>query len=143
MNKKLLAGLATVGILTGGGSVTALAVGGAPEAAASTATVASRTSKAPECGPLEPLVAKGTITHAQAIAIYSALIGYVRAHWRNALDTVLGQQVNKHTITRSQANAVIGAITQWVHKHESEEPSHHGPCHYGPHPHMTGGSGSP
>lgn len=143
MNKKLLAGLATVGILTGGGSVTALAVGGAPAAAASTATAASRASKAPDCGPIGPLVAKGTITHAQAVAIHNALIAYVRAHWRNALDTVLSQEVKNHAITRSQANAVRGAIIGWVNKHESEGARHHGPCHYGPHPHMTGGTGSP
>lgn len=131
MNRKLLSGLAAVGILTGGGSMTALAAVGAPAAAASTATVAHRTAKAADCGPLEPLVAKGKITHAQAVAILNGFISYVRGHWRMALDTVLSQQVKHHTITQVQANAVSSAIVQWVHKHQSEEHSHHDYCHHG------------
>jgi hypothetical protein len=140
MKKKLLAGLAAVGILAGGGSATALAAAGAP-AAASTAAVASSTSKAPGCGPLEPLVAKGTITHAQAIAIHMAFISYARSHWRNMLDTVIGQEVKNHTITKAQASAVTSAITKWVQKYRATGSGHQGPCHH----HsggMMGGSGN-
>jgi hypothetical protein len=111
MNKKLLAGLAAVGFLAGGGGTTALAAVGAPAAAASTA-VASSTSGMPDHGPLESLVAKGTITKAQAIAIRDALITYVRGHWRSTLETVLGPLVRNHTITQAQANAVITALSQ-------------------------------
>jgi hypothetical protein len=137
MNKKLLAGLAAVGLLAGGGSVTASAAAGASAAAASTAAVASSTSKAPNCGPLGSLVANGTITHAQAIAIHNAFINYARHHWRKVLDTVLGQQVKNHTITQAQANAVNSAITQWVQKYRD----HHGACHHGHGGGMMGGSG--
>jgi hypothetical protein len=141
MNKKLLANLAAVGaaagLLAGGGSATALATAGAPPAAARTAAVASSTSKAPGCGPLEPLVAKGTITHSQAIAIRNGLISYVRDHWRNVLDTVLGQEVKNHTITKAQASAVASAITQWIHKYRGEEHHHDGACHYGHDESMT------
>jgi hypothetical protein len=130
MNKRLLAGLAAVGILVGGGSATALAADGSP-AAASTAAAATSTAKAPDCGPLGPLIAKGTITHAQAIAIHNALISYVRDHWRNTLDTVLGQQVKNHTINQAQASAVASAITQWIHKYQGEGSEHHNHCHHG------------
>lgn len=140
MNRKLLAGVAAVGLMAGGGSVTAVAAAAAP-AAASTVAVASSTSKAPGCGPLEPLVAKGTITHAQAMAIRDAFIRYVRDHWRHTLDTVLGQLVTNHTITRAQANSVTSAITQWVHKHQSEDPGHHGPCDHDHGQDMKGESG--
>jgi hypothetical protein len=138
MNKKLLAGLASVGILAGGGSATAL-VAAVPAAATSTVTVASSTPKAAGCGPLEPLVAKGTITHAQAIAIRDAFVRYVRDHWRSTLDTVLAQEVKNHTITRAQASAVASEINQWVHKFHSEGEHHDGACHHGGH--MMGGSG--
>ena len=140
MNKKLLAGLASLSILAGGGSATALAAA-VPAAAASTVTVASSTPKAPGCGPLEPLVAKGTITHAQAIAIRDAFVRYVRDHWRSTLDTVLAQEVKNHTITRAQASAVVTAINQWVHKYQSEGGHHGGPCHHDHDEHMMGGSG--
>jgi hypothetical protein len=140
MNKKLLAGLATVGLLAGGESATALAAAGAPAAAASTAAVASSTTKA-DCGPLEPLVANGTITHAQAVAIHNAFISYVRDHWRNMLDTVLSQEVKNHTITKAQASAVTSAITQRVQTYRGERSGHQGLCHH----HgggMMGGSGN-
>jgi hypothetical protein len=130
MNRKLLAGLAAVGLMAGGGSATALATAATP-AAASTAAVAPSTSKAPDCGPLGPLIAKGTLTHSQAIAIHNGFVSYARDHWRNVLDTVLGQQVKNHTITKAQATAVANAITQWVHKYRGDESGHHGPCHYG------------
>ena len=142
MNKKLLSGLAAVGLLAGGGSATALAAAGAPAAAASTATVASSASKAPDCGPLGPLVSKGTITHAQAIAIHNAFISYVHNHWRNTLDTVLGQQVKNHTITQAQARAVASAITLWTQKDRGEASGHYGPCHHGHGGGMVGGSGN-
>jgi hypothetical protein len=112
MSKKLLAGLATVSFLAGGTGTTALAVVSAPAAAASTAAVAPSTSRWHDHGPLESLVAKGTITKAQAIAIHNALVTYVRGHWRSALDTVLGPLVKNHTITQAQANAVITAFSQ-------------------------------
>lgn len=152
MNKKLLSGFAAVGLLAGGGSATALAAASAPAAAASTsvfastsraAAVASSTSKAPECGPLGPLVAKGTITKAQAIAIHNGFVSYFHDHWRNILDTVLAQQVKNHTITKAQASEVTSAITQWIHKHSSEGASHHGPCHYGHGGGMTSSPSSP
>jgi len=111
MSKKLLAGLAAVSFLGAGGGTTALAVVGAPAAAASTAVVSS-TSRMPGHGPLGSLVANGTITKAQAIAIHNALITYVRAHWRSTLDTVLGPLVKNHTISQAQANAVITAFSQ-------------------------------
>ena len=142
MNKKLLSSLAAVGLLAGGGSASALAVAGAPAAAASTAAVASSTSKAPDCGPLGPMVAKGTITQAQAIAIHNAFISYFHDHWRKVLDTVLGQQVKNHTITQAQASAVTSAITQWIQKYRGEGQGHHGPCHHGHGGGMMGGSGN-
>jgi hypothetical protein len=111
MNKRLLAGLATVTFLAGGGGTTAVAVVGAP-AAASTAAVASSTSGEPSHGPLGSLVANGTITKAQAIAIRNALVTYVRGHWRSTLDTVLGPLVKNHTISQAQANSVITAFSQ-------------------------------
>src|SRR5262245_5843217 len=93
MNKKLLAGLAAVGLLAGGGSATALAATGAPAAATSTAAVGSSISRAPSCGPLGSLVTRGTITQAQAIAIHNAFASYLHGHWRSMLDTVLGKLV--------------------------------------------------
>jgi hypothetical protein len=142
MNRKLLAGLATVGLLTGGGSTTALVAAGVPAAAATTTAVASSTTKPPDCGPLGPLVAKGTITHAQAVDIHNAFISYVRDHWRNMVDTVLSQQVKNHTITKAQASAVSSAITQWIQKYRGQASGHHGPCHYGHGPGMMGSSGN-
>jgi hypothetical protein len=140
MNSKLLAGLATVGLLASGGSVTALAAA-APAAAASSASVASSTSKGPECGPLGPLVAKGTITHAQAIAIHNAFINYARSHWRSVLDTVLAKEVKNHTITKAQASEVNSAITRWVQKYQGGGASYHRACHHGHAGSMMGSSG--
>lgn len=121
MNRKLLAGLAAAGLLASGGSVSA-------SAAARASTVAV-ISKAPDCGPLGPLVAQGKITRAEAVAIHDAFARYVRAHWRSTLDTVLGQEVKNHTISQAQASAVTKAIIGWVQKARSEEAGHHGPCH--------------
>ena len=131
MNKKLLSGLAAVGLLAGGGSATTLAATGAPAAAASIAAVASSTSKAPDCGPLGPLVAKGTITQAQAIAIHNAFISYFHDHWRKVLDTVLGQQVKNHTITKAQASAVTSAITHWQRRSMTLGTRQHRPKRWG------------
>ena len=139
MNQKLLAGLATVGLLAGGGGATALATVGAPAAAASTAAVASSTPGAPPStpgapsshGPLGSLVAQGTITQAQAIAIRNAFITYTQDHWRNTVDTVLGQLVKNHTITQAQASSVTTAITQWVQNHRGGGPGHMAPGHHG------------
>jgi len=144
MNKKLLAGMAAAGLLAGGGGAAALATAGVPSAAASTAAVASSTSRMPSHGPLGSLVAKGTITQSQATAIYNALISYMHSHWQNmhgqrhggmsailarggALDTVLGQLVNKGTITKTQASAVTSAFTQWMRAHGGHRTGHH--CH--------------
>jgi hypothetical protein len=131
MSKKLLAGLAAVGLLAGGGSATAEAAAGAPAAAASTAAVASSASRMPGCGPLGSLAAKGTITQAQAVAIHLAFIGYFHDHWRNILATVLSQQVKNHTITQAQASAVATAITRWVQNYRGDESVHHALCHHG------------
>lgn len=142
MNQKLLAGLAAAGLLAGGGSATAAAAAAAPPAAASTVAVASSTAKAPECGPLGALVAKGTITRAQAMAIHKAFFSYAHSHWRMVVATVLGQEVKNHTITQAQAREVTSAITQWVQKHRGEA-GHHGACHYVHGGGTMGGSGSP
>jgi len=142
MNKKLLAGLAAVGILAGGGSATALAAVDAPAAATSAGAFASSTSRVPDCGPLGSLVAKGTITHAQAIAIHNAFITYVRGHWRNILDTVLSQQVKNHTITKAQASAITSAITRWVQKYRGEGTGRQGVCRYSHGAGMMGSSGN-
>jgi hypothetical protein len=131
MNKKLLAGLAAVSFLAGGGGTTALAAAGAPAAAASTAAVVSSTSKTPCHGPLGSLVAKGTITKAQAITIHNALVTYVRGHWRNTLDTVLGPLVKNHTITQTQAGAVITAFSQHMQYRGGDPAGHHRPHHHG------------
>jgi len=135
MKQKLLAGLATVGILAGG-SATALAAAGAP-AAASTAAVASTptpttTPMAPGHGhgPLGGLVAKGTITQAQAVAIRDAFITYGQSHWKSTVDTVLGQLVHNHTINQAQANKVTTAITQWVQSHHGDPAGHRVPRHH-------------
>lgn len=130
MNKKLLAGLATVGFLAGGGGTTALAAAGAQAASASTAAVASSTSRMPHHGPLESLVAKGTITKAQAIAIHNAFVAYFRGHFRSTLDAVLGPLVKNHTINQAQANAVITAISQASYHHGGDPANHHGPRHH-------------
>jgi len=125
MNKKLLAGLAAASFLAGGGGITALAAAGAPAAAASTAAVVSSTRAPCHHDPLGSLVANGTITKAQAIAIRNALVTYVRGHWRSTLDTVLGPLVNNHTITQAQAAAVITAFSQEWQNHGGEHhPGH-------------------
>lgn len=124
MNNKLLAGLAVAGFLAGGGGAPALAPAGGPPVAASTVTVASRV---PCQAPLESLVAKGTITRSQAIAIYKGLISYMHSHWqhmrghnlsalRGALDTVASRLASEGTLTKSQASAVTGAFAQWAQR---------------------------
>lgn len=142
MNKKLLAGLAAVGLLAGGGSAPALAAAGVPAAAASATAVVSSTFRGPSCGPLESLVTKGTITQAQAVAIHNAFISYLHDHWRNMLGTVLGQLVKSHAISQAQASAVITEVTQWAHKYRSSGSADHGPCQHGHGMGMTGGSGN-
>ena len=125
MRRKLLAGLAITGLLAGGGDTVAVALAGVPPAAASTVTVTSRMP----ChgGPLQALVAKGTITKSQATAIRTGLVSYVHSHWqhmrghnmsalRAALDTVLSRLVSKGTITKTQASAVTTAFTQWAQR---------------------------
>jgi Spy/CpxP family protein refolding chaperone len=129
MKKKLLAGVAAVGILAGGGSATALVAASAP-AAASTAAVASSTDMKPGHGPLGSLVAKGTITQAQASAIRDAFITYGQSHWKSTVDTVLGQLVHNHTITQAQASKVTTAITQWVQSHRGDPAGHRVPRHH-------------
>jgi hypothetical protein len=130
MKQKLLAGMAAVGLLAGGGSAAALAVASAP-AAASTAAVASSTDMKPGHGPLGSLVAKGTITQAQATAIRDAFITYGQSHWKSTVDTVLGQLVHNHTITQAQAGSVTTAITQWVQSHRGGDPAgHRSPRHH-------------
>jgi hypothetical protein len=129
MKQKLLAGLAAVGLLAGGGSAAALAAAAAP-AAASTAAVASSTDMKPGHGPLGGLVAKGTITQAQATAIRDAFITYGQSHWRSTVDTVLGQLVHNHTITQAQSSSVSTAITQWVQSHRGDPAGHHHPGHH-------------
>lgn len=159
MNKKLLAGLATVGLLAGGGTA-ALATAGAPAAAASTAAVAASTPGVAAYGPLGSLVAKGTITQSQATAIHDALIRYMHDHWQNmrqqcdgpgtdrtpwmlerggALDTVLGQLVKDKTISQSQASTVRSAFTQWMQDHGGRGTGPHGPGYHGDGPGMMGG----
>lgn len=151
MKMKLLAGMAVAGLLAGGGGAAAVAAAGVPSATASTVTVASGECWAPGHGPLESLVAKGTITKSQATAIRNGLISYLHGHWQNmrhgdmsamlarggALDTVLGQLMSKGTITKTQASAVTGAFTQWIHAHRG-----HGTCHHGYGGGMMGGSGN-
>jgi polyhydroxyalkanoate synthesis regulator phasin len=132
MNRKLMAGLAAAGVLAGGGSAAALIAAGAPASAANTPAVASASAtQVPAYGPLGSLVAKGTITQAQATAIHNALVKYWQDHGQpprgqcqdgtpavlapgGALATVLGQLVKDGTITQSQASAVTTAFTQWV-----------------------------
>jgi hypothetical protein len=136
MKQKLLAGLATVGLLAGG-SATALAAASAP-AAASTAAVTSSTptpTTTPMApgqghGPLSSLVAKGTITQAQAMAIRDAFITYGQSHWKSTVNTVLGGLVHNHTINQAQANKVTTAITQWVQSHHGDPAGHHVPRHH-------------
>jgi hypothetical protein len=135
MNQKLLAGLAAVGLLAGGGSAAALAAAAAP-AAASTAAVASSTpTPTPMApgqghGPLSSLVAAGTITQAQAVAIRDAFITYGQSHWKKTVDTVVGGLVHNHTLTQAQASKVTTAITQWVQSHRGDPAGHHYPRHH-------------
>lgn len=157
MNKKLLAGLATVGLLAGGGAA-ALATAGSPAAATSTTAVSPSVSTVPAYGPLGSLVAKGTITQAQAAAIHNALRKDMRDHWPDMrkecngsgtdhtpwmlepggpLDTVLGQLVKDGTITKTQASAVTSAYTQWMQTN-----GHHGLDHHGGGGAMMGGQGN-
>lgn len=144
MNRKLLAGLAATGILVGGGGAAAVTTAGVPSAAASTVVVASSTYRMPWAwhGPLASLVAKGTITKSQAIAIHDGLVDYMVSHRQamhgfchggmsamlgrgGALDTVLGQLVSKGTITNAQASAVTSAFTQWVQAHRGLRTGYH------------------
>jgi hypothetical protein len=157
MNKKLVAGLAAVGILAGGGTAAALiTTGGGAPATASTITAVSTTATVPAGSPLASLAAKGTITQAQATAIHNALITYMRTHrhdfgdhragsWPDGmpmlaangpLKTVLGQLVKNGTITQAQAIAVTSAFTQQIRAHWGDGPGMRG---YGPG--MMGGYG--
>jgi hypothetical protein len=155
MNRKLLAGLAATGILVGGGGAAAVTTAGVPSATASTVVVASSTFHKPWAwhGPLASLVAKGTITRSQAMAIHEGLVAYMVSHRQamhgfchggmsaimghgGALDTVLGQLVGKGTITNAQASAVTSAVTQWVQAHRGLRTGYHG-CGWG----MMRGSG--
>jgi hypothetical protein len=155
MDKKLLAGLAAAGLLVGGGGAAAVTATGSPSAAASTVAVASSTFPMPRAwhGPLASLVAKGTITKSQAIAIHDGLVSYMVSHRQSmrgwchggmsamlarggALERVLGQLVSAGTINKAQANAVSSAFTQWVQAHHGLGTGHHG-CGWG----MMGGSG--
>jgi len=139
MKQKLLAGVAAVGLLAGGASAITLAAASAP-AAASTAAVASSTptptpTTTPMApgqghGPLSSLVAKGTITQAQAVAIRDAFITYGQSHWKRTVDTVLGGLVHNHTLTQAQASKVTTAITQWVQSHRGDPAGHHHPGHH-------------
>ena len=144
MNKKLLAGVAALGLLAGGGSAAALAIA-SPAAATDTVAAASAATWVPAYGPLGSLVAKGTISQAQATVIHNGLISYMRSHWQDmrkdctgsradhtpwmlerggALETVLGQLVKNGSVTKAQASAVTKAYTQWMN-------SHHGTWHQG------------
>ena len=144
MNRKLLAGLAATGLLVGGGGAAAVTTPGSPSAAAST-VAASSTFRMPWAwhGPLAPLVAKGTITKSQAIAIHDGLVGYMAGHRQSmrswchggmsailarggALDTVLGHLVSNGTINKTQASAVTTAFTKWVQAHHHLGTGHHG-----------------
>ena len=137
MNRKLLAGVAALGLLAGGGGAAALAVA-APAAATGTVATASATTTVPAYGPLGSLVAKGTITQAQATAIRDGLLRYLRDHRQDmrrdctgpgtdrtpwmlenggALDTVLSRLVKGGTLTNAQASAVTSAFTQWLNAH--------------------------
>jgi hypothetical protein len=104
-------------------------------------------------GPLASLVANGTISRSQAVAIHDGLVSYMLSHRQSmhgwchggmsamlarggAMDTVLGQLVSKGTITKAQASAVTSAFTQWVQAHRGLGTRHHF-CHWG----MMGGSG--
>jgi hypothetical protein len=157
MNKKLVAGLAAVGVLAGGGTAAALiTAGGAAPATASPITAVSTTATVPAGSPLASLVTKGTITGSQATAIQNALITYMREHRRafgdhcagpwsdgtppmlaahGPLATVLGQLVTNGTIAQSQATAVTSAFTQQTKLHWADGPGMRG---YGPG--MMGGS---
>jgi polyhydroxyalkanoate synthesis regulator phasin len=150
MNNKLMAGLAAVGVLAGGGTAAALIIaGGTASATAGTVTAVSTTATVPAGGPLASLVAKGTITQTQATAIQDALVTYTREHRQDMdehcafgsggtprmlasggpLATVLGQLVKNGTITGSQAAAVTSAFTQQIKAHWSDGPGWrgHGP----------------
>ena len=133
MSKKLLAGLAAAGLLASGGGAAALTTAGVPSAAASTVAVAPCVHGH---GPLASLIAKGTITRSQAMAIHDALVSNFLARG-GALDTVLGQLVSKRAITKAQASAVTRAFTQWMQAHSGLGTGHDG-CGGG----MMGGSGS-
>lgn len=160
MNKKLLAGMAALGLLAGGGGAAALAAAGTPAAAANTVAEASSTTRVPAYVPLRSLVANGAISQAQATAIDNGLISYMRGHWQDmrkdcvgsgadhtpwmlerggALDTVLGRLVQDATLTKAQASAVTRAYTQWMNSHHGIW--NHGYGHHGDGG-MMGGTGS-
>jgi len=160
MNRKLLAGVAALGLLAGGGGAAALAMA-TPAAATAAVAAASTIATVPAYGPLGSLVAKGTISQAQATAIHDGLIRYMRDHWQDmrrdctgagtgrtpwmlerggALDTVLGQLVKGSTLTKAQASAVTTAYTQWVtSQHGTWQ---HGYGHRGDRGGMMGGTGN-
>ena len=144
MRKKLVAALAAGGVLVGGGSAAAVfAATSSAQAAPATATATATTPAPYTHGPLGELVAKGTITQAQADAIRTAMIGYMQNHRpdftpgstppalqpNGPLATVLPQLVAKGTITQAQATAVKNAVTQQVQEHWRNGT---GPGGYGP-----------
>lgn len=148
MNRKLVAGLAAAGLLAGGGTAAALAMAGgtAPAAAASVAAVSHTRCPGPAGSPLWSLVAKGTITQAQAAAVHSALRADMSSRWldmhtggltgiRSHLTTALQALVQDGTITQAQATAIVNAMITQMQEHWG-----HGPGPNGPGPGMMGAS---
>lgn len=142
--KKLAGGIAVAAVLIGGGTAAALTTT-AGTATARTVAATSATPVVPASSPLGALVARGTITRAQADAVHNALYTYMRAHRQEVRDhrsattppmlatngplqTVLGQLVENHTISQAQATAITSAITEQVREHWRNGPG----AGYGP-----------
>lgn len=158
MRTKLLAAIATGGVLVTAGTAAAVfAATRSPGVMAVTTVAATGTtsSAVPWCqGPLAQLVTDGTISQDQANAVHDALAGYMSQHRlefsRDAtppmlaangpLAQVLPQLVKDGTITQAQADAVKAAITEqaqerWRDGYGPGRPGHRG----GPGPGMMYG----
>ncbi len=146
MRKKLLAAVAAGGVLVSGGTAAAVFAATRGTDAQPAMTVAATTTVPWAQGPLAQLVAKGTISQAQANAIHNALLSYLRQHMpdltRNGtppmlaaggpLTAVLPQLVKDGSITQAQADAVKAAITQQVQQRWHDGgPGWSGPGGYG------------
>jgi hypothetical protein len=138
MNKKVIAGFAAAGVLTGGaGAASVLTDGSVAPVSAMFAASHSVPRMSCAVGALNHLVRTGMITQGQATAVQNAFSTYMRDHSRpmggymgsmrhlmgdmaahGPMATMLRQMVSKGTITRAQATVIIEQMrTHCAHWH--------------------------